>query len=136
MYDGGEIQDGGFWIFTCFHQAQYAHGQYYVTYVTLFCTLDQKYAFFQCLSCFYEPSQIFLKFKTFGIKFGHLEQKLEFSNQNMCRKSLKNNAHVKVDICNVCHYFLWNFPEKKLLSIELKLRSFDALYFLVSTQLA
>jgi hypothetical protein len=27
------------------------------------------------------------------MKFGHLEQKLELSYQNMCKKILKNNAH-------------------------------------------
>jgi hypothetical protein len=42
----------------------------------------------------YETSQIFLKFKILGMKFGHLEQKLELSNQNMCKKFLKNNAHI------------------------------------------
>jgi hypothetical protein len=29
------------------------------------------------------------------MKFGHLEQKLELSNQNMCKKFLKNKAHIK-----------------------------------------
>jgi hypothetical protein len=28
------------------------------------------------------------------MKFGHLEQKLELSNQNMCKKFFKNNAHI------------------------------------------
>jgi hypothetical protein len=28
------------------------------------------------------------------MKFGHLEQKFELSNQNMCKKFLKNNGHI------------------------------------------
>jgi hypothetical protein len=28
------------------------------------------------------------------MKFGHLEQKLELSNQSICKKLLKNNAHI------------------------------------------
>jgi hypothetical protein len=28
------------------------------------------------------------------MKFGHLEQTLEWSNQNMCKKFLKNNAQI------------------------------------------
>jgi hypothetical protein len=32
------------------------------------------------------------------MKFGHLEQKLELSNQNMCKKFLKNNAHINYKI--------------------------------------
>jgi hypothetical protein len=43
----------------------------------------------------YETSQIFLQFKTFGMEFGHLKQKFELSNQNMCKKFLKNNAHIQ-----------------------------------------
>jgi hypothetical protein len=30
------------------------------------------------------------------MNFGHLEQKLELRNQNMCKKFLKNNAHIRV----------------------------------------
>jgi hypothetical protein len=30
------------------------------------------------------------------MKFGHLEQKTKSSNQHMCRKFLKNNAHITV----------------------------------------
>jgi hypothetical protein len=30
------------------------------------------------------------------MKFGHLEQKFEISNQNMCKKFLKNNAHMLI----------------------------------------
>jgi hypothetical protein len=29
------------------------------------------------------------------MKFGNLEQKLELSNQNICKKFLKNNAHIQ-----------------------------------------
>jgi hypothetical protein len=61
----------------------------------------------------YETCQIFLNFKTFVMTFGHLEQKLELSIQSMCKKFLKNNAHIKVYISNDWHYFHWNFPEKK-----------------------
>jgi hypothetical protein len=56
--------------------------------------------------------QIFLKFKTFGMKFGHLEQKLELSNQNMCKKFLKNNAHMRqTDEKNI--FFGLEFLKKK-----------------------
>jgi hypothetical protein len=59
----------------------------------------------------YEISQIFLKFKTFGMKFWHLEQKLEWSNQNMCKKFLKNNAHI---------YLRYSMPKMKKILLKTK----------------
>jgi hypothetical protein len=56
--------------------------------------------FFSFFNSEYGTSQIFLKFKTFGMKFGHLEQKLELSNQNMCKKFLKNNAPIQISVKN------------------------------------
>jgi hypothetical protein len=50
--------------------------------------------FFSFFNQEYETSQIFPKFKTFGMKFRPLEQKLELCNQNMFKKFLKNNAHI------------------------------------------
>jgi hypothetical protein len=46
--------------------------------------------------------------------FGRLEQKLELSNQNMCKKFLKNNAHIPFDL-NIFGYnrcwVMWDFVD-------------------------
>jgi hypothetical protein len=45
-----------------------------------------------------EIFQTFPKFKTFKIKFEHLEQKLDLTNQNSSEKFFKNNAHLQEKI--------------------------------------
>jgi hypothetical protein len=58
---------------------------------------------FSCLSWEYNISQNYLKFKTFGMKFGHLEQKLDLRNQNISEKFLKNNAHIQIAGVDICY---------------------------------
>jgi hypothetical protein len=50
--------------------------------------------YFSCVNWESEITQIFPKFKIFETKLGHLEQKLDLTNQNRCEKFLKNNAYI------------------------------------------